>query len=104
MDKILAEQCQESLDEWAEIEKTEAERRKKDNRIVSNYCAENKEADIIHILELLDKHKGAMPKHDEIIVDTFKHNYPKTLTVKMIVEFEDIKDIYSEYLEMGDEK
>lgn len=100
MDENLEKQFQESESEWAEIEKNTEIRKKKDQRIISKYCATNKEADIVHILKLLEKH-GGMPNHDEELLTEFKEHYPKTLTVKMIHNFEDIKDIYSEYLESG---
>lgn len=102
MDEDLERKFQESESDWAEIEKSTAVRVQKDKRIISEYCARNREADIIHTLKLLEKYKG-MPTHDEQIVNEFKNNYPKTLTVKMIHNFEDIKEIYQEYLEYGEE-
>ena len=75
MDENLEKEFHESESEWAEIEKNKAIRIQKDNRIISRYCAANREADIIHILQLLEKYKG-MPNHDEEIVQAFKENYP----------------------------
>lgn len=102
MDENLEKQFQESENEWAVIEKSIAIRKQKDKRIISAYCAKNKDADIYHILQLLAKYHG-MPSHDEEMLKEFKENYPKTLTVQMIHNFEDIKDIYQEYLESGEE-
>ena len=102
MDENLEKQFQESEYEWAEIHKNIAIRKQKDKRIISQYCADNKEADIVHTLELLEKYKG-MPEHDHEILTEFKMNYPKTLTVRIIHNFEDVKDIYQEYLEFGEE-
>lgn len=102
MNEDLEKQFQESEKEWAEIEKNKTIRMQKDRRIISNYCASNKDADIYHILQLLEKYSG-MPTYDEEMINEFKENYPKTLTVKMIHNFEDIKDIYHEYLESGEE-
>ena len=103
MDENLEKDFQESESEWAEIEKKTAIRIQKDKRIISRYCAANKEADIFHTLQLLEKYKG-MADHDEKIVNEFKNNYPKNLTVQMIHNFEDVKEIYREYLEYGEEK
>lgn len=102
MDEHLEKQFQDSENEWAEIERLTAIRTKKDKRIISQYCAQNNEADIIHTLELLEKYSG-MPSHDKEILDQFKENYPKALTVKLIYSFEDMRDIYQDYLEFGEE-
>lgn len=100
MDEKLERQFQESEFEWAEIERLKAERKKKDNKIISQFCAANKQADMVRILELLEKHNG-MPKHDKEIVYEFKKCYPEGLNVKLIHSFLDVKDIYSMYLEAG---
>lgn len=102
MDGSLEQKLQESEEEWAEIEKQKAQREKKDRKIISQYCAGYNRADMVQILELLEKH-GGMPKHDKDIISEFKNNYPETLTTKLIHNFEDVKDIYSEYLESGGE-
>lgn len=102
MDENLEKQFQESENDWADIQRKTDIRNQKDRRIISQYCAKNKEADIIHTLKLLEKFKG-MPNYDEELLNEFRENYPKTLTVKMIHDFEDIKDIYREYLESGEE-
>ena len=102
MNENLEKQFQESESEWAEIEKSTAIRKQKDKRIISQYCAVDNEADIIHTLELLEKYRG-MPEHDQEILSEFKKNYPKTLTVKVIHNFEDVRDIYQRYLEFGEE-
>lgn len=108
MDENLERLFQESESDWAEIQRLTDERAKKDKKIISIYCAKNKRADIIRILELLEKYNGleqfnGLPKHDKDIVDEFKTNFPDSLTVKMIHNFEDTRDIYREYLEYGEE-
>ncbi|MEY8265146.1 hypothetical protein AALA79_02015 [Lachnospiraceae bacterium 64-25] len=100
MDENLEREFQESESDWAEIEKLKAEREKKDKRIISQFCASNKQADMVRILELLVKHNG-MPGHDKEIVSEFKRCYPEELNVKLIHSFLDVKDIYSTYLESG---
>ncbi len=100
MDETLERKLQESEAVWAEIEKMTAEREKKDKRIISEYCASNNSADIYNILELLEKYDG-MPEYDQETVTQFKANYPKLLTVNLIHRYEDLKDIYNEYLELG---
>ena len=102
MNDYLEQLCQESEFDWAEIQRMTDERNKKDKRIISEYCAKNKNADIIRILELLEKYDG-LPSHDRDIVNEFKNSYPDSLTVKMIHSFEDTRDIYREYLEYGEE-
>lgn len=100
MDENLEKQLQESESDWAEIEKHVAEREKKDKRIISQFCASNKQADMVRILDLLEKHNG-MPNHDKEIVIEFKKCYPKELNTKLIHSFLDVRDIYSIYLESG---
>lgn len=100
MDENLEKQFQESESDWAEIEKLKAEREKKDKKIISQFCASNKQADMVRILELLEKYNG-MPSHDTEIVNEFRKCYPKNLSVKLIHNFLDVKDIYSQYLESG---
>ena len=100
MDENLEKKFQESELEWAEIEKLKAEREKKDRRIISEFCASNKQADMVQILELLEKYNG-MPKHDKDIVSEFENKYPEQLNVKLIHSFLDVKDIYNQYLESG---
>ena len=100
MDEKLEMQFQESEADWAEIEKLTAEREKKDKRIISEFCASNKQADMVRILDLLEKYNG-MAEHDKKIVNEFRKCYPKDLSVKIIHNFLDVKDIYSRYLESG---
>ena len=100
MDENLEKQFQESESEWAEIERLKAEREKKDKRIISQFCALNRQADMLQILELLEKHNG-MPRHDKEIVNEFRKCYPEELNIKLIHSFLDVKDIYSLYLESG---
>ncbi len=100
MDENLERQFQESEADWAEIEKAKAEREKKDRKIISKFCAENTQADMFQVLELLEKYNG-MPQHDKDIVDEFRKCYPSNLTVKLIHSFLDVTDIYSRYLESG---
>lgn len=102
MDENLENDMQESLSEWATIEKTISERQKKDRIIISKYCATHKDVDIINILNLFDKYNG-LPSHDDEIIKDFKSKYPKDLTVKSIKAFEDVKIIYSDFLESGGE-
>lgn len=101
MDEKLGREIQEALTEWADIRKRETMRIQKDRRIISKYCAQNDRPDILHTLQLLEKYNG-MPSHDEDIVLKFKENYPKTLTIEMICDFEDLREIYKEYLENGE--
>lgn len=102
MNENLEKEFQESESEWAEIQNLTNIRMQKDKRIISKYCASNNDADIIQILNLLEKYRG-MPEHDEQIIKEFKENYPKKLTVRMIHNFEDVKELYQEYLEYGEE-
>lgn len=100
MEETLEKKLQESEAEWAKLERLIAEREKKDKRIISEYCANNNSADIYNILELLEKYDG-MPEYDKETVSEFKDNYPIKLTVNLIHRYEDLKDIYNEYLESG---
>lgn len=100
MTKDLLEKLKESLQERADIERQLAERDKKDKKVISMYCAENAPADIYRTLKLLEKYNG-LPEHDKYVVDNFNATYPKKLTVQLILEFEDVKDIYRRYLESG---
>lgn len=100
MGKCVKDNIQESLVEWAEIDKCTAIRMKKDERIVRQFCAENTEQDIMGILELLEQYKGMSSPDQKIVVD-FKQKYPKQLDVKSIADFLDVKDLYSQYLESG---
>lgn len=93
---------QESESEWADIEKKIAIREKQDRKIISIYCSQNKKADIIHTIELLEKYNG-MPRHDQDIIANFKNEYPENLKIKTLHAFLDVKDIYEEYLESGGE-
>lgn len=101
MDDVLEKQVQESEEEWAEIEKTIKIREQKDKDIISHFCANNY-ADIARTLELLKKHKG-MPKHDQERVNTFDKHYPDNITLKDILGYLDVKDIYRQFLESGGE-
>lgn len=96
------QQISESLDEWADIQKKMAEREKKDKKIISRFCANNTAADIGHILELLLKYDG-MSGDDKKSIEEFKSSYPNKLTIPMLGDFLDIKDIYKEFLESGGE-
>ena len=102
MDDNLKQLMQESLDEWADIEKRQAEREKKDKKIISLYCSQNRQADIFQIIKLLMKFKG-MAGHDKETVEEFKAKYPDQLNVKLLNDFLDVKDLYKEYLESGGE-
>lgn len=109
MEDSLIDQLQESEEEWADIEKLrhdllnkENARLNKDKKIISHYCADNKHADITTTLELLLKY-SALPEHDEETIKEFKQSYPSKLSVDIIHRFEDVKDIYSSYLESGGE-
>ena len=66
------------------------------------YCSENNYADVVRTLDLLLKYPG-MAGHDHKTVEEFKEAYPQKLTTKMIMDFEDIKDLYRRYLESGGE-
>lgn len=100
MDNDLKLMMQDSLEEWASIEQRQAEREKKDKKIISIYCSQNKQADVIHIIELLMKFNG-MAGHDKDTVKSFKEKYPDKLNVKTLSDFLDVTDLYSEYLESG---
>lgn len=109
MDEWLLNEVQESEEEWADIERLKRElekkselRTKKDERIIREFCAKNKYADIIRTLELLEKNQG-IAKWDREIVQQFKEKYPNELTVPMIQQMMDVKDLYREYLESGGE-
>lgn len=102
MDKELETRMQESEEEWAKIQKEIALREKKDQRIISEFCASNDPADIVHSIELLEKFPG-MPIHDKEAVDEFKEVFPKKLTVPILHKYLDVKDIYREFLESGEE-
>lgn len=109
MDKRIQEDMQSSMEEWADIqeqkyklEQREKERKKKDQQIISRYCASSTKADIFRTLELLLKF-GGLPRHDEEIANNFKEAYPKDLTLAKIAEFEDMKMIYKKQLESGGE-
>lgn len=110
MDEKLVDQLQESAMEWAAIQKLQYEldkktegRVSKDKEIISEYCARNRYADIISTLELLLKYPG-LAKHDYETVQKFKESYPRELTVELIYKYEDVLDIYNEYLESGGEE
>ena len=102
MNDNLEEMMEQSEEEWAEIEKQIAQREKKDKKIISMYCAENRLADVVNIIELLEKHNG-MPDHDREVVQEFKKQYPQMLTVKVLKSFMDVQLIYQGYLESGGE-
>lgn len=110
MDKDLVDQFQESEMEWAEIqelqfqlEEKKGKRTLKDQNIISKYCGRNNYADIISTLELLLKYPG-LAKHDHETIQKFKESYPNELTVELIHKYEDILDVYSEYLESEGEE
>lgn len=100
MTNELQNLLQESVDKWGEIEESMAMQEKKDQKIISKYCADNDPSDIFSTLNLLNKHKG-LPLHDKDTVKNFESKYPDKLTTKLILEFEDVKDIYRKYLESG---
>lgn len=100
MDETLEKEFQDSEEEWAEIEKLKAIREKKDKKIISKFCANNDQADMLKILSLLEKYPG-MPSHDKDVVFEFKKKYPNELTVQLIHSLLDVMDIYSQYLESG---
>ena len=102
MSDNLEEMLEQSEEEWAEIDKKVALREKKDKKIISMYCAENRSADVFNIIELLEKYNG-MPDHDSEIVQEFKAQYPKMLKVKTLKSFMDIQLIYHGYLDSGGE-
>lgn len=102
MDDKLKQLLQESFDEWADIQKRQAEREKKDKKIISLYCSQNSQADILQIIKLLLKFKG-MAGHDKETVENFKEKYPDKLSVELLSDFLDVKDLYKEYLESGGE-
>ncbi len=94
---------QESEEEWAEINKRKIIRQKKDERIISSYCAENIEEDILNTVELLLKYRG-MAGHDKETVEEFKKMYPDKLNVPLLRKYMDLLDIFEKYLESGGEK
>lgn len=102
MDGKLEQELQESAEEWANIKKMEAERVKKDNKIISMFCAENHPADIYTTIQLLLKYNG-MPTHDKETVEEFNKKYPGDLNIDLLHRYLDLKDIYHEYLELGGE-
>lgn len=102
MNTDFEEMFQESELEWAELNKLIAKREKKDRKIISQFCAANNSADMLHIIELLEKY-GNLPQYDCDIVSEFKEKYPKDLTVQLIHAFTDLTDIYSSILESGGE-
>lgn len=100
MNDELEKRMQDSEIEWAKIQELTAERQRKDKRIISEFCAANDEADIKRTLDLLNKYNG-MPNHDKEIVNEFNTSYPRELTVKLIHNFLDVKDLYRKFLESG---
>lgn len=100
MSEELDTLLQESAKQWAKIEELKAQQEKKDRKAISMFCAENAPDDITRVLELLIK-RGGLPEHDKEIVVEFKEKYPEKLTVALILEFYDVKDIYKRYLESG---
>lgn len=100
MNEKYHELINESEEEWAEIQKNTATRKKKDERIISMFCAENPASDINRTLELLEQYEG-MPDHDKKIIKKFKDEYPKELSLSSILGFLDTTDIYHKYLESG---
>lgn len=100
MTSDLHTELQSSLEEREKIEEALAIRDKKDRKLISAYCAENDPADIYRILDLLIKFNG-LPDYDRETVESFKNGYPGKLSVKLILAFEDIMDIYSKFLESG---
>lgn len=109
MEKNIKGLIQESFEEWADLEKKEAElekekqnRARKDQLIISKYCASHKKADMFHIAELLIKYDG-MPKGDRDIVIIFKEKYPDDISLSELNDFLDVQDLYRDYLESGGE-
>ena len=102
MDNTIENQLQESLEEWADIEKLTYERQNKDKKIISKFCAENKAADIYHTLKLLEKYSG-LASHDRETVEMMKSKYPQELDAKLLYDYLNMRDIYSDYLESGGE-
>ena len=100
MDKDIKKLTEESFEEWADIEQKQAEREKKDKKIISLYCSQNLQADVFQIIELLMKFKG-MAGHDKDTVMAFKEKYPDKLNIKLLHDFLDVKDLFKEYLESG---
>ncbi len=100
MDKEFENELLDSLDEWSDIERLIEERTKKDKKIISKFCANNDSADIFHILELLEKHKG-LPEHDRETVKMMKLKYPKELDCRLLNDYLDMTEIYNKYLESG---
>ena len=98
MTNELQTALQESIYQLEKIEKLEAVQRKKDQKTISKYCAEHDPADIYRTLKLLNNFDG-LPSHDKEIVKNFKEKYPNDLSTKLILEFEDVKDIYNKFLE-----
>ena len=97
MDEKYKEELQESLRKWATIDKILAIQRKKDEPLISRFCANNDPEDINQTIKKLKNHKG-MPKHDRKIITTFELAYPDNLTTKILLQYLDLTDIYSDFL------
>lgn len=102
MNDEIKKALEESIDDWAALDKSKAEREKKDRKIISIFCSKNTKGDMNKIIELLECFDG-MAGPDKEIVNDFKTNYPDKLNTKLLYDFLDLKDIYAEYLESGGE-
>ena len=85
-----------------ELSKEKDANLEREKSAISIYCSENNYADVVRTLDLLLKYPG-MAGHDHKTVEEFKEAYPQKLTTRMIMDFEDIKDLYRRYLDSGGE-
>lgn len=97
MDEKYKEELQESLRKWAIIEKILVIQRKKDEPLISRFCADNDPDDITQTINKLKDHKG-LPTHDKKVINKFEHAYPDNLTTKIILQYLDLTDLYSDFL------
>lgn len=101
MNEEFCKELQDSLKEHAEIQERLDIRNKKDQKLISMFCAQNEEADVINTVMLLEKYNG-LPEHDRQKIKEIKALYPAgKMTVRHIVDFIEIQNIYAPILESG---
>ena len=97
MDEKYNEELQESLKIWTKIDMILAIQRTKDQPLIRKFCSKNDFDDIRKTIQTLKNHKG-VPTHDKQIIIAFELAYPDNLTTKLISQYLDLTDIYSDFL------
>lgn len=103
MDSTFRKKIQESLEEWKDIKMAKRKRELEDMKLIREFCANNKSADIKHAIKVFQNYDG-MPSHDKEIIAQFDSLYPDSLTVEVLEQFTDIQEIYGRRLLVGGEE